>query len=94
MHDWPSYALVGRERAQAAWLLIPHSPSDLQDRVLPLIRSAVSSGDADPMHLAYLEYRVDVHHDRPQRYGTQLREVDGRLAAFPLAESNTFYGYS
>lgn len=85
-HGWPGYALVGRRGAGAAWILVQHAPIGLQDRALPLLRAACAADDAHPVHLAYLEDRVNVKHDRPQRYGTQFLEADGAITPYPLAD--------
>lgn len=85
-YGWPGYALVGRRAASAAWLLVQHAPLDLQERALPLLRAAVAAGDADPANLAYLEDRVNVRNDRPQRYGTQTQVEGGEAAPYPLAD--------
>ncbi len=80
-HGWPTFDLVGRRAAQAAWLIAQHADGDLafQQRVLRLLRRAVADGQASPGNLAYLEDRVAVAEGRPQTYGTQIRcAADGQ----------------
>jgi SAM-dependent methyltransferase len=102
-HGWPGYALVGRQGAQAAWLLIQHAFEDraFQRQCLALLEEAVARGDADARHLAYLTDSVRLGEGRPQVYGTQYmngslwpiedrEHVDERRAAIglvPLEES-------
>jgi uncharacterized protein DUF6624 len=45
-HGWPGHRLVGEAGAHAAWLLVQHAPSELQEECLPLLRDAVARGDA------------------------------------------------
>jgi len=73
-HGWPTLARVGAEGAGNAWLLVQHADHDVdfQERCLVLLRAATAEGQADRKHLAYLEDRVAMHRDRPQRYGTQF----------------------
>ncbi|MEM6336126.1 MAG: DUF6624 domain-containing protein [Bacteroidota bacterium] len=73
-HGWPGVSLVGKDGANAAFLLAQHADArpKLQARSLPLLAEAVRAGDAPPRHLAYLTDRVRVGSDRPQVYGTQL----------------------
>lgn len=80
-HGWPTSDLVGEDGASAAWLIAQHSDQDVdfQERALELMRAAVADGLADPTELAYLEDRVAVNNDRPQRYGTQVRCRDGKV---------------
>lgn len=88
-YGWPASDLVGRDGAEAAWLIAQHSDFDVdfQERAAALMRSAVAAGTADPTDLAYLEDRVAVNRGRPQRYGSQVRCRDGRPdPATPLAD--------
>lgn len=72
-HGWPTIARVGKRGAADAWLLVQHAPLEFQEQCLPLLRAAVEAKDAEPVHLAYLEDRVNMYRGRPQRYGTQFK---------------------
>jgi hypothetical protein len=75
---WPGLSMVGEEAAQAAWLLVQHSPDDAFMReCLELLRRAVERADAPPWQLAYLEDRVRLQDGREQLYGTQLWSPTG-----------------
>jgi hypothetical protein len=76
-HGWPGHRLVSEAGAHAAWLLVQHAPTDLQEECLPLLEDAVTQGDASPVDLAYLKDRVLMHRGEPQIYGTQYRVRDG-----------------
>ena len=71
-HGWPGLRLVGVEGADAAWLLAQHADAanDARRAWLPLLRSAVESGDADPRHFATLADRSAVVAGEAQEYGT------------------------
>ena len=73
-HGWPGWKLVGRDGAQAAWLLVQHADSDhaLQVACLALLETAVDARDASASDYAYLYDRVAVAEKRAQRYGTQF----------------------
>ena len=80
---WPGADLVGRDGAEAAWLILQHAISepDLLRRALPLLKTAAREGKADPAHAAMLEDRIRFFEGRPQRYGTQLDwDADGSLS--------------
>jgi len=88
-HGWPTFDMVGREGATAAWVIAQHSDQDveLQQQALELLQAAVDDGQADPTELAYLEDRVAVNNGEPQRYGTQVRcSPDGAQPATPLVD--------
>ena len=77
-HDWPGPALVGKDGAEAAWLLIQHGDLPLQQRALRLLSASEDPG-VPPSAIAMLTDRVLVGQGEPQRYGTQFSIVDGRL---------------
>lgn len=89
-YGWPGHRLVGSEASHAAWLLAQHADRrpELQRNWLPLLRTAVHAGDADPSCLAYLEDRVAMANRRPQRHGTQWRAAHrgGQLRLLPLED--------
>jgi hypothetical protein len=86
---WPSCADVGEDGASAAWLVAQHADFDVvfQERVVALMTERVQQGLADATELAYLEDRVAVNSGDAQRYGTQVRCVDGApQPATPLVD--------
>jgi hypothetical protein len=89
-HGWPGKTLVGRDGAQAAWLLVQHADLDreFQKKCLPLLEAAVKEGEAQPMHLAYLTDRVRVAEGKKQVYGTQMRTVDGKTEPAPIEDES------
>ncbi|MEP7009231.1 MAG: DUF6624 domain-containing protein [Acidobacteriota bacterium] len=86
---WPGRALVGADGAQAAFLLAQHADSDpvFQRLCLTRLGEALARGDAAPSQLAYLTDRVRMAAGEPQVYGTQFREVAGRLEPFPIEDA-------
>jgi hypothetical protein len=88
-HGWPGSSLVGEDGAGAAWLLAQHADSDIafQRRCLELLESAVAEGEASPAHLAYLTDRVLVHEGKPQRFGTQFRQVGESFEPYPIEDA-------
>ncbi len=74
---WPDARNGGEEREGLVWLLVQHADQDrpLQDFAVGLLRRKVLEGGAPPMHLAYLEDRIAIGRQRPQRYGTQLERT-------------------
>jgi hypothetical protein len=89
-HGWPTFDLVGRDGATAAWLIAQHADFDVefQAKALGLMRAALEAGQADPTEVAYLEDRVAVNRGQAQRYGTQVRCRDGRPEpATPLVDA-------
>jgi hypothetical protein len=70
---WPGRRLVGDDAAHAAWLILQHSDSDYQRKMLPVIRARVLRGDVRAADGALLEDRVRMGQGRKQRFGSALR---------------------
>ena len=85
-HGWPRASDIGREAAQAALLIVQHTPfEDWQRSMLPHVERAVGAGDLDGQDYAMLYDRVQMKLSRPQRYGTQLSSTeDGGLRLYSL----------
>ncbi|HEX5745958.1 MAG TPA: DUF6624 domain-containing protein [Archangium sp.] len=85
---WPTKSLVSERGAKAAWLLVQHADLDVafQRQCLPLLEKSVAAGEGDAKALAYLTDRVLVAEGKPQRYGTQFHEVEGKLVPRPIED--------
>jgi hypothetical protein len=75
---WPGKSIVGKDGANAVWLLVQHADEDkaLQRRALHLLEEAVRKGEASKSNLAYLSDRVRINAGQKQIYGTQLEWPD------------------
>lgn len=86
-HGWPGAELVCEDGAHAAWLLAQHAPLYLQQQWLPLLRQAAEAGDAAAVDLAYLDDRVRIREQRPQRHGTQWLVHGGEQRLMPIEDA-------
>ena len=92
---WPGLSMVGALATDAAWLVAQHADleNELRRRWLPLLRSALDTGDADPRHLAYLVDRIAVVDGAPQEYGTVVTVGQSGLSfPHPLADPSGLAG--
>lgn len=80
-HGWPRTSDVGPEAADAAFLIVQHTPfEDWQRSMLPAVEETARAGELDGQSYALLYDRVQTKLGRPQKYGTQLHLTeDGRL---------------
>ncbi|SFE22712.1 hypothetical protein SAMN04487819_109230 [Actinopolyspora alba] len=86
-HGWPGHTLVGTDGAHAAWLLAQHATPDYQQAWIDLLREAVDRQEATERDLAYLDDRVLLHQNLPQRYGTQRFGIGNQTSRlWPLAD--------
>ncbi len=87
---WPRTETWSAAVENAAFFLVQHGlvASDngtlnwnvaLARRVLPDVEASVKAGNLSPWHYAALYDRIQIHSDKPQRYGTQFQCVDGRF---------------
>lgn len=80
-HGWPTHDLVGRGPSNNAWLIVQHADRNplFQAKCLPLLKSAVDNGQADPSNYAYLYDRVRVSRGEKQLYATQSWSNNGLI---------------
>lgn len=82
-HGWPTVSVVGREAAEAAWLLAQHADRDpaFQAHVLQLMKPLVRGGEVSARNFALLADRVSAAQGEPQLYGTQYTRIviDGQV---------------
>jgi hypothetical protein len=76
---WPRRSSEGLDAARRAWLVAQQSSDNLpfQRQVVRQLELAVLDGEASVIHLATASDRLAVKEGQPQRYGTQLHQVDG-----------------
>jgi hypothetical protein len=89
---WPGIARVGRDGANAAWLIVQHADHDpaFQAQALALMQKASETGDADAADVALLTDRVLIAQGKPQRYGTQFKSAaDGVMELQPTEDIQT-----
>ena len=75
-YGWPSPELVGRDGAEAAFLLVQHADHAFQKEMLPLVEKAYRSGGLSGHSYALLLDRVLVGEGKPQIYGTQAKRFE------------------
>ena len=75
---WFRRSEVGERAANAAFLIVQHSPDDaFQKAVLAKMEPLLREGDVDGQHYALLYDRIAEGEGRPQRYGTQGTDCEG-----------------
>ena len=86
---WPTVAAVGREGAEAAFLIVQHADADtaFQAYALPLLRQAAARHQAPGEWVALLADRLAVARGQPQEYGTQAKIENDRVTFRPIADS-------
>jgi len=85
---WLGEKEIGHIANQALFLVIQHADAkpEIQAKYLPLMRDAVTDGNARSYELALLEDRVAVNHGRPQIYGSQIGWKDGKGFVKPMED--------
>jgi hypothetical protein len=84
---WPTRTLVGKDGADAAWILIQHADKDskFQRECLDLM-TALPKEETTPSNIALLTDRVLLAEGKKQLYGTQFKLVDRKLRPLPIED--------
>ena len=69
---WLGTDIIGRQGNNTLFLVIQHSDLDTQLKYLPMMREAVTKGNARGSSLALLEDRVALRQGKRQIYGSQI----------------------
>jgi hypothetical protein len=89
-HGWPGEDIAGKDGAEAAWLIAQHAIGEpaFQEVALQLLQACAREGRVPAWHAAYLDDRIAMYEDRPQRFGSQWIDDarDGRLRPWHLAD--------
>lgn len=83
---WFSVSKYGRKAEVAAFSIIQHGDTQLQERFLPVLGRMVASGDVPGDNYALMYDRVEVSHNRPQLYGSQFRCDGGKWRPYPIRD--------
>ena len=86
-YGFPAVPLVGRDGAQAAFVMVVHSPSlDLKKKALPYIRKAARRGEVPAEAFATLTDTILRAEGKPQIYGTKFDLVGGKFVLAPTVD--------
>lgn len=69
---WVGRDKVGAQANSALFLVIQHADLETQKRYLPMMKDAVTKGNASPGSLALLIDRIEIREGRKQVYGSQI----------------------
>lgn len=69
---WVGKEKVGAQANSALFLVIQHSDLETQKKYLPMMKEAVTKGNASPGSLALLIDRIEIREGRKQIYGSQI----------------------
>lgn len=85
---WLGADVIGNQGNSTLFLVIQHSDIETQEKYLPMMREAVSKGNARASSLALLEDRVALRKGEKQIYGSQVgRDQDtGEYYVLPLID--------
>jgi hypothetical protein len=85
-YGWPTPEFVGRDGAEAAFLLVQHAELAFQKEMLPLVENAYKTGGLSGQSYALLLDRVRVREGKPQIYGTQAKRFEEWQNREPVLE--------
>jgi len=88
-HGWLHKGRVGKEGADAAFVIAQHADHDVsfQKTVLKHLQGAYDQGSVTGQQVALLTDRIRVAEGKPQLYGTQAQFRNGRVQFHPIRDS-------
>lgn len=94
--EWLGKSLVGKDGAEAAWLIVQHAISlpEFCRKCLKLIEEAVEKGEAEAWQAAYLQDRINHFEGKPQKYGTNFNwNEEGKMQVWTLLDEEKVNEY-
>jgi hypothetical protein len=86
-HGWPTIAMVGVEASNDAMTILTHTPDHAwQASLLPRLEKLSAEGKIDGSALAVVVDKELVGEGKLQRYGTQFKFVDGKMAMYAVED--------
>lgn len=85
-YGWLGPDEVGEEGSMALFLVIQHADSLTQVTFFPLMQQAVKDNKARMEDLALLQDRILTTQGKPQIYGSQVHNENGKAAFFPIED--------
>lgn len=73
---WPTISEFGKTASFSAYMLLQHSEPEDQLPLLETLRALSAAGEVDKANYAYLTDRTLLAQKKPQRYGTQVEQLD------------------
>ena len=84
---WPTVALVGIDASDAAMLVLTHTADHAwQLQLLPQLEQLADAGKINAAPLALVIDKQLVAAGKPQRYGSQFKLVNGRMAMYAVED--------
>lgn len=92
---WPGLDVVGWEGDEAAWLIAQHADDFIcfQEKCLKFLLKADQMENTNPHNVAYLYDRIKINKGDKQRYGTQMRIIDGKVNFINLEDEENLEYY-
>jgi hypothetical protein len=86
-HGWPTIAMVGFDASNDAMAMLTHTPDHAwRLSLVPRLEKLAAEGKIDGAALATVVDKQLVSEGKPQRYGTQFRVADGKMAMIAVED--------
>ena len=87
-HGWPTISMVGKEAAEAAFLVVQHGVHDpaFMNKCLKLMEPHLKAGEVSKQNYALLYDRTALQAGKKQRYGSQVEAKDGKWVMKPCED--------
>ncbi|HWE46041.1 MAG TPA: DUF6624 domain-containing protein [Caulobacteraceae bacterium] len=83
---WFTISNYGKSTAWAAFDIVQHGGDQVRERWLPVLGRFVASGEVPGEAFGMMYDRVQITHNRPQRFGSQFRCDGGKWRPYPIED--------
>jgi hypothetical protein len=89
-YNFPKISDVGKDAANAAFMVIQHSDIETQKKYLPVVKNLCEQNEASWSSYALMYDRILVSEKKPQKYGTQFKinETTRSVELFPMEDES------
>ena len=85
-YGWLGPDIIGEKGNSTLFLVIQHADLKTQEKYLPMMREAVTKGNARGSDIALLIDRVEMRNNRPQVYGSQIVMKNGKYEVYSIID--------
>jgi len=87
-YGWLGISKIGDKANRTLWLVIQHSPLEIQEKYLVIIKASVDKGETRASSYAFLQDRILMRRGEKQLYGTQVIEITetGENKVYPIQD--------
>ena len=85
-HGWLGISEIGQLANSTLFLVIQHSPLEVQEKYFPLLKTSAEKGESKSANMALMDDRIRMYKKQKQLYGSQTITKNGKLYVAPIED--------